>query len=183
MNKIPNIVLDIDDVIFDFQPGYAKKFNTKVQKSWSTSNLMKKRLNLLMKDKDFWIHLPIKNIPNFQPKGFVSARGIPKKWTIESLRLNNIPGRSKVNQVYWGESKISKLKELKTDIFIDDKYETFKECHANGIFCLLMNASHNQKYKTNLRVFDLNLENILKIYDEHRRNVHIGQKKDSNRSD
>ena len=159
-----NIFLDIDDVIFYWFESYAKRFNTNVPKSWLESNLIKKRLEILTSEKEFWINLPIKNRPNFQPKGFVSARGIPKAWTKESLKINNIPGRSNVHQVNWGQSKIQLLKDLKCDIFIDDKYKTFKECNQNGIFCLLMDAPHNQKYKTDLRIDNLNIENILKIY-------------------
>jgi hypothetical protein len=114
------IFLDIDDVIFDFQEDYAKYFNTKKQKSWSTSKLMWKRLVTLRSDKNFWINLTVKNKPNFQPDGFVSARAIPKKWTYESLKKNNIKGRSNIHQVNWGVSKLDTLKHLGCDIFIDD---------------------------------------------------------------
>jgi len=162
-----NIYLDIDDVIFGFQEAYAEKYNTKMQKSWSNSNLMKKRLSELRKQKDFWLNLPLKNKPNFTPKGFVSARAIPKSWTRESLKINSIPGRSNVNQVPWGASKIKLLKEYNCDIFIDDKVETFRECHKNGIFCLLMDASHNQKTKTKYRIYDLDIDNILTLYKSY----------------
>lgn len=159
-----NIILDIDDVIFDFNGAFASYFNIKPHKHWASSKLMSKRLNFLTGVKDFWVNLPVKNRPNFTPKGFVSARGIYKSWTIESLRKNNIPGRSNVHQVNWGESKIEKLKALGCDIFIDDKYQTFKECHQNGIFCLLMDAPHNRKYKTKYRIYDLDIDNIIKMY-------------------
>ena len=160
----PRIFLDIDDVIFNWNDCYANKFNTTVPKSWSKSNLMNKRLKLLTKDKNFWLNLTIKNYPDFKPNGFVSARGIPKSWTKESLKLNNIPGRSNVHQVNWGQSKIETLKSLNAEIFIDDKYETFKECHENGIFCLLMDASTNKKYKTKYRINRLNYVEILNLY-------------------
>ena len=78
---MPKIFLDIDDVIFNWYVDYAKRFNTKVPKSWLNSNLIKKRLDILTKEKNFWLNLSVKNIPNFQPNGFVSARGIPKSWT------------------------------------------------------------------------------------------------------
>lgn len=170
MNKqTPNIFLDIDDVIFGFQEAYAGRYNTNMQKSWSNSNLMKRRLSELRQEKNFWLNLPVKNKPNFMPKGFVSARAIPKTWTKESLRINNIPGRSNVNQVPWGASKIELLKSFECTIFIDDKYETFKECNKNGIFCLLMNASHNQKYKTPLRIYNLDIDNIMEMYNKYKK--------------
>lgn len=160
-----NIYLDIDDVIFSWQEAYAKRFNTNIPKSFVKSNLMTKRLVILKEEKDFWITLPIKNIPNFQPKGFVSARGIPKSWTEESLRINKIPGRSNVHQVGWGQSKLELLKSLNCNIFIDDKPDTFYECNKNGVFCLLMDARHNQHIRTKYRIYDLDINKIMEKYE------------------
>jgi hypothetical protein len=164
MQKSLNIYLDIDDVIFSWYKAYAKEFNTRVPKSWISSALTYRRLKILAKKKEFWLTLPVKNRPNFTPKGFVSARGIPKVWTKESLRINNIPGRSNVHQVSWGKSKVNVLKELGCDIFIDDKVETFRECNKNDIFCLLMDAEHNRKVKTKYRIYDLDIANILNLW-------------------
>ena len=160
------IFLDIDDVIFDWHNDYAKRFNCKVPQRWykRTSKVMKKRLEILSTEKDFWLSLTVKNRPNFLPSGFVSARGIPKAWTVESLKKFNIPGRSNVHQVHWGESKIDLLKKLECDIFIDDKYLTFKECHENGVFCLLMDAPHNRHIKTPYRIYDLDIDNIYQLW-------------------
>jgi hypothetical protein len=162
------IYLDIDDVIFDWHQAYADRFNCKVPQRWhrKPSRLMSTRLTILSHEKNFWLKLPVKNVPNFQPSGYVSARGIPVTWTRESLKLNKIPGRSNVNQVHWGESKIELLKELECDIFIDDKYLTFKECHDNGIFCLLMDAPHNRHIKTPYRIYDLNIKNIRDLWQK-----------------
>lgn len=159
-----NIFLDIDDVIFDWHRDYAKRFNCKVPKRWSNAQLMKDRLKILSTEKEFWLNLTVKNRPNFIPAGFVSARGISKSWTKESLKKFDIPGRSVVHQVQWGESKVDLLKQLNSDIFIDDKYATFKECHKNGVFCLLMDAPHNQHIKTPYRVYTLDIENILYLW-------------------
>ena len=161
-----NIYLDLDDVIFNWNLAYAKYFNIGLPVSWDDNPNMSSHLNILSKDKLYWLGLPVKNRPNFQPKGFVSARGIPKTWTKESLKINNIPGRSNVHQVGWGQSKIDLLKKLQTDIFIDDKYATFKDCHKNNIFCLLMDAPHNQKYKTKYRIYTLDINIILEKYNE-----------------
>lgn len=163
--KIPNIILDIDDVIFDFTTAFANHYKIKPYKSWVSSNRMSRRLEELRKIKEFWLTLPVKHMPNFQPKGFVSARSVHKTWTKQSLRINNIPGRSNVHQVPWGMSKIEVLKALGCDIFIDDKYQTFKECHQNGIFCLLMDAPTNRKYKTKYRIDNLDIENIMNLYN------------------
>lgn len=159
-----NIYLDIDDVIFKWFEAFATRFNSKVLKSWSNSNLVKRRLGIVAKEKEFWLGLPIKNKPNFTPKGYVSARGIPTAWTKESLKINSIPGRNNINQVYWGESKLELLKQLKCDIFVDDKVATFRELNKNGVFCLLMDAPHNQKVKTNHRVYDLDINNIMNLW-------------------
>lgn len=164
MRGFPNIFLDIDEVVFRFDRAYADRFETKIPKSWVNSALMHRRLKILSEEKSFWVNLPIKNIPNFTPKGFVSARGIPKAWTKESLSKNQIPGRSNVHQVHWGQSKIEVLKSLDCDIFIDDRIDTFKECHRNGIFCLLMDAAHNQKIKTKYRIYDLDINNIISLW-------------------
>ena len=163
-----NIYLDIDDVIFDWGKAYAKRYNTTPPKYWTNSKLKSDRLHELSKEKDFWLNLPIKNIPDFIPAGFVSARGIPKAWTIESLQIHRIPGRSNVNQVHWGQSKLSLLKDLQTDIFVDDKVATFKECNKNGVFCLLMTAPHNVNLKTPYRINNLKLENIINLWKQLR---------------
>ena len=164
------IYLDIDDVIFDWHNDYAKRFNCSVPQRWHkrTSRVMKDRLSLLSHEKPFWMNLTVKHTPNFQPAGFVSARGIPITWTRESLKKFNIPGRSNVHQVHWGESKIELLKTLGCDIFIDDKYLTFKECHHAGIFCLLMDAPHNRHIKTKYRIYDLDIKNIMSLWQQLR---------------
>lgn len=159
-----NVFLDIDDVIFDWHRDYAKRFNCAVPKRWSNAKIMKDRLKILAEEKDFWLNLTVKNKPNFIPAGFVSARGISKKWTVESLQKHKIPGRSNVHQVPWGQSKIEVLKSLNCDIFVDDKYATFKECHENGVFCLLMDAPHNQHINTPYRIYTLDIENILLLW-------------------
>lgn len=160
-----NIYLDIDDVVAAWQEAYCKKFNKKPAKSWDENREeMNSHLQLLKRDKSFWVTLPIKYRPNFRPKGYLSARSIPKAWTYQFMCINQLPGRRNINQVPWNVSKIKKLKELNCDIFIDDKIETFEECNKNGIFCLLMDASHNQNYKTPYRINNLDIENIMQLW-------------------
>lgn len=159
-----NIILDIDDVVLAWHEAYAKKYKVPIPKDWIPYNIMKPHLDELSKDRLFWVTLPVKNKPDFIPKAYVSARGVPVEWTKKAMKLRNIPGRSNIYHVPWGFSKIDVLKSLKCDIFIDDKYETFLECHKNGIFCLLMDTPQNKHHKTKFRIHTLQLKGILKKY-------------------
>lgn len=163
------IFLDLDDCVLDFGPSMAKRFNSKLLKSWSNSKLTKSRLEVLRKEKDFWINLPVKHMPDFQVSGYVSARSISKIWTRECLNKHKVPGRSNIHQVGWGKSKVELLKSLNCSIFVDDKVETWRECNKNGIFCLLMDAHHNQNVKTNLRIDNLNIDNIMDLYRKYKK--------------
>lgn len=159
-----NIYLDVDDVVLDWHPAYAKRFNVPLPTAWVPYDDIKHHLTQLQKEKDFWLSIKVKHMPNFRPAGYVSARGIPLQWTKDTLKLRNFPGRSKVRHVHWGESKIEVLKSLNCEIFIDDKIETFEECWANGIFCLLMDTAQNQSYKTKYRIMDLDINKINQKY-------------------
>lgn len=94
-----NIYLDIDDVIFKWNKCFAIRYNITQHKSWVVSDLMNRRITTIEKEKDFWLDLDVKNIPNFTPKGYVSVRNIPKTWTYESLKKHNIPGRSNIHHM------------------------------------------------------------------------------------
>ena len=164
--KYLNIYLDIDDVVADWIPTFCNRYNCAIPKQWESPDITKERLNELKRDKAFWVDLPVRHRPDFNPQGFLSARSIPKKWTYEFMKKNGIPGRSNINQVPWDFPKITKLKELKADIFIDDKIQTFRECHEAGIFCLLMDACHNQSEDTPYRIHNLNIKTIIQKYKE-----------------
>lgn len=160
------IFLDVDDVILAWHEAYSKRYNVPIPTDWIPYDKIKDHLAELRKDKTFWITLPVKHVPNFQPSGYVSARSVPVTWTKEAMKLRNIPGRSKVKHVGWGESKMDVLKSLGCELFIDDKYETFLECQKNGIPCLLMDTPQNRHQKTNLRIYDLKIESIMKKYKQ-----------------
>jgi len=160
-----NIYLDVDDVVLKWHEAYIEKYKLPMPTSWIPYEDIKDHLEELRKNKSFWLSLKVKHMPDFTPSGYVSARGIPLKWTKDTLKLRNFPGRSKVRHVKWGESKINILKSLKCDIFIDDKIETFIECWDNGIFCLLMDTPQNKHLKTKYRIRDLKFETIIKKYN------------------
>lgn len=159
-----NIFLDVDDVVLAWHEAYIKRYNLPMPTSWIPYNEIKDHLNELTRDKKFWLSIQTKHMPDFQPAGYVSARSIPLKWTKDTLKLRQFPGRSKVYHVKWNESKMDVLKSLNCDIFIDDKIETFEECWKNGIFCLLMDTPQNRHLKTKYRIKDLKFETIMKKY-------------------
>lgn len=157
VNK-PIVALDLDDTVFDFLGSYSKKFNTELSDYWNGDYQMAENLDILTKDKDFWVNMPVKNKPSFEVDYYVTARSIPIEWTQEAIQKNNLP-KAKIYTLPWNTSKINTLKKLNVDILIDDKFETFKECLNSGIFCYLMDAPHNKHYNVgHHRIFDLNLK-------------------------
>ena len=119
---------------------------------------MNENLKTLQKDKDFWVNMPVIHTPNFEIDYYVTARSIPIEWTQEAIQKNNLP-KAKIYTLPWNVSKIETLKNLKVDIMIDDKFQTFKECLNSGIFCYLMDAPHNKHYNVgHHRITDLNLK-------------------------
>ncbi len=156
VNK-PIVALDLDDTIFDFMGAYNERFDTQVSDYWNGDYNMRENLELLKNDKDFWVNLPVKNIPSFEVDYYVTARSIPIEWTQEAIQKNNLP-KATIHTLPWNVSKIDTLKQLGVNIMIDDKYETFKECLNSGIFCYLMDAPHNKHYNVgHHRIYDLNL--------------------------
>lgn len=153
----PIVGCDLDDVIFDFTGAYEQKFNTKLSDYWNGDYNMKENLEELKKDKDFWVNMPLKNRPNFEIDFYCTARSIPVEWTQEAIQKHNLP-KAPIYSLPWNVSKIDTLKELHTDVFIDDKFQTFKECKAAGIFCYLMDATTNQHYNVgHHRIYNLQL--------------------------
>ena len=139
------IGLDLDDTVFDFLGAYQKRFGVALADYWSADYNMSANLKSLQEDKDFWVNLPVKDIPPFEVDYYVTARSIPVEWTMEAIQKNNLP-KARVISLPWNVSKIDTLKELGITVFADDKYQTFKECLNSGIFCYLVDAPHNKHY-------------------------------------
>lgn len=151
----PIVVLDLDDTVFDFIGFYQKRFGVELADYWKADYDMGKNLEELKNDKDFWINMPIKHTPPVEVDYYVTARSIPEEWTMEAIQKNNLP-KAKVISLPWNVSKIDTLKKIGATIMVDDKYETFKECLNNGIFCYLVDAPHNKHYNVgHHRIMDL----------------------------
>ena len=151
----PIIGLDLDNVIFNFNDAYEKKFEVTMNPFWKAGYQLSSDLEKLKEDKDFWINLEVLNSPDFEVDYYITARNIDSSWTQESIQKNNLPC-APVYTVGLDESKLDVIKKLKIDIMVDDKYETFRELNSNGVFCYLMNAPHNSGYDVgHRRIYDL----------------------------
>lgn len=118
VNK-PVIGCDLDNVIFNFNIAYEKKFGVKMNPYWKANYQMDIHLKELEKDKEFWINLPILHRPSFEVDYYITARNIPVEWIEESLQKNGLPC-APVLTVPWDASKVSILKEKGITIMIDD---------------------------------------------------------------
>lgn len=153
------ISLDLDDTINFWMEPYLKRFGKPKEDLEITKNVR----YILKKDKEFWLNLPIKNIPNFTPIQYTTSRLISKVWTKEYLNIHNLPN-APIYQIYgYGLSKAKMLKG-RVDVHIDDSIKVFKDLNSKGIPCLLMDSPFNQDWGPIGRVYSLNLEEIEDVY-------------------
>lgn len=155
------IGLDLDGVIFDFVKAYEERFKVKSNPYWSATYQMKDHLKELEKDENFWVNLPVMNKPEFEVDAYITSRSVPKEWIEESIQKNGLPC-APVYTVPWNVSKLPLLKELGISIYIDDKFENFKEANNAGIVTYLMDAESNRYYNVgSRRIYNLNRDSIL----------------------
>lgn len=154
------IGLDIDDTICDFINPYLERFGIPNKDSEITRNVSR----VLIKDKNFWINLPIIHYPNFIPTLYCTKRVHPKSWSKKYLELNNLPN-SPIYQVYCQTSSKAPMIKGRVDVFIDDSLSNFMDLNLHGIPCLLMDAEHNKKWGPVARVYSLDKEEIKDCYN------------------
>jgi len=145
---IPRIGLDIDDCLNCFVEEYCERFDMEIPSTWHFDRKMSARLDMLKKDKDFWMNIKPKIDPKslkFEPTCYITARSIPVEWTEEWLDKHGFPSVP-VYSVGFNGTKVDIAKEQKLDFFIDDRFENFVEMNKAGITTLLFDSHHNQKY-------------------------------------
>lgn len=145
------IGLDIDDVCADFLGAYKERFGiTQEVYSWHFDPEMPERMQMLKKDKEFWINLKPLFDPKdlkFEPHCYVSARGIPEEWTIEWIHKNGFPIKPVIH-VGFQNSKAEAVKIAGCQWFVDDGYHNYIEINQQeGVCCFLLTTTQNQKYK------------------------------------
>lgn len=139
MNYKPyyRISCDIDGCLADFETGYLRRFKKWPNHDWAiTRNVA----HILVKERDFWLNLPVLNTLNFTPKMYCSARLNNRRWTKKYLEDNGFP-KAPLYQV--PGYHLSKAKTLKgrCDVHIEDSMKNFLDLNSKGIHCLLYNTS------------------------------------------
>lgn len=82
------IGLDIDNCIANFDAGYLSRFKKWPKHDWAISRNVE---HILIKERKFWLSLPVLRKPNFTPKLYCSSRVNNKRWTKQYLKDNEFP--------------------------------------------------------------------------------------------
>ena len=151
------IGLDIDGTIANFDLGYLKRFGKFPQYDWGITRNVK---HILIKEKAFWLGLPVLRRPNFVPALYCSVRVSNPRWTKDFLKRNDFPD-ARLYQLKggWGTSKYNTLKN-KVDVFIDDSIWNFEDLNSKGVKCLLITTESNKGYNTPYRINSLDVNEI-----------------------
>lgn len=143
------IGLDIDEVIADWLSHWLTYWNIKeYPQSWNFMRDAGEKFEELKDNEEFWMTIPRKiepiDIP-FEPHAYITSRSIPQKWTEAWLDLHKFP-TAPVFTVGHQQSKLQAAKASGINIFVDDRFETFRELNQNGICTYLFTAPHNKRY-------------------------------------
>ena len=151
------IGLDLDDTVNYWMDVYLDRFGTPKddQKiTWDVENILKK-------DKQFWLNLPVKHRPDFNVTLFCTKRVNSKKWTKEWLQNNNISPKAPIYQMYYQKGNKAHMIKGKVDVFIDDSVSNMVQLNLSGVPCLLMDSPYNQSWGPVGRIYSLNKEEII----------------------
>lgn len=151
---------DLDDSINFWMQPYLDKFGNPKNDLEITKNVR----NILIKDKEFWLNLPIKNRPNFIPKQYTTARLINKTWTKQYIRENDLPD-SPIYQVCGVGLSKAKMLRGRVDVHVDDSLSVFLDLNRKGIPCLLIDSPYNQDWGPVGRIYSLDIEEIWEVYN------------------
>ncbi len=157
---ILDIGLDLDNTVCNFWGPYVNRFGL----PHSDYEISKNVNRILIKDKEFWLNLPVINKPNFTPALYCTKRVHPKAWSKEFLKMNDLP-IAPIYQVYCQiASKAPRIKG-RVDVFVDDSLSNFIDLNLKGIPCLLIDDENNRKWGPIGRIFTLDKEEIEDCYN------------------
>lgn len=154
------VSMDLDGCLCDFYGPYLERFGIPKKDAEISKNVQ----TILLKDKNFWLNLPVLNQLNFTPKQYTTARIIPKQWIKEYLEKEMFP-KAPVYQIFgYGLSKYSKIKMGGCHLHIDDSLSVFIDLNKRGIPCLLLDTLNNKEWGPVGRIYTLDREEIEDAY-------------------
>lgn len=164
-SKTIRIGLDIDDVLSDFYGAYCRYFDTDNNpKMLIDNNITRNVHRVLRKDRDFWLNLEIKQLPNFVPELFCTKRINNKAWTKKWLQINDLPNRP-VYQMFNQSGNKARMIKGRVDVFVDDSISNMIMMNLSGVPCLLMDTPNNQSWGPIGRIYTLNKNEIIDTYN------------------
>ena len=154
------IGLDIDNCIANFDAGYLSRFKKWPNHDWAISRNVE---HILIKEREFWLGLPVLRKPDFTPRLYCSSRVNCKAWTKRAIEVNDLPN-SPLYQVPGYHIPKSKYIKGRVDVFIEDSPHQWKSLNLAGIPCLLIDGKNNQEYGPILKIYSLNYNEIEDAY-------------------
>ena len=152
--------LDIDGTIADFDGAYLNRFKKWPNKDWAITRNVE---HILIKERDFWLNLPLLRKPDFTPHLYCSARVNNKRWTKKYLSDHDLPN-SPLYQIPGYKLSKTKILKGKVDVFIEDSLKNFIDLNLHGIPCLLIDSPKNQEWGPVCRIYTLNESEIMDTY-------------------
>ena len=155
------IGLDVDGTLADFEYGYLKRFKKWPKKDWAIARNVQ---NILIKERDFWLNLPVLRIPEFTPRLYCSARVNNKRWTKKYLKDKGFPNAPLYQIPGYNLSKARILKG-RIDVYVEDSLKNFIDLNSKGIPCLLIDSPSNQEWGPIGRIYSLAYDEIEYSYN------------------
>lgn len=149
------IGLDLDDTLNIWYSEYIKRFGLPKTDSEITRNVQR----VLIRDRQWWINLPVKNRINFIPELYCTKRVCNKDYSKTWLRNNGYPDRP-VYQVLYQRANKAKYIKGKVDVFVDDSVSNFIQMNLAGVPCLLIASEGNEKWGPYGKIYSLDEEEI-----------------------
>lgn len=154
------VSMDLDGCLCDFYGPYLERFGEPDKDSTITKHVN----TILIKDKEFWLNLPVLNELKWAPRQYTTARVIKKQWIREYLEKEMFP-KAPIYQVHgYGLSKYSKVRMGGCHLHIDDSLSVFKDLNSKGIPCLLLDSPSNQEWGPIGRIHTLDKEEVEDTY-------------------
>ena len=149
------IGLDLDDTLNEFMNPYLKRFGYPKSDGEITKNVQR----ILIRDREWWINLPVKNKINFIPELYCTKRVCNKNYSKTWLENNGYPNKP-IYQIFCQRANKARYIKGIVDRFIDDSVSNFIQMNLAGLPCLLIASESNEKWGPYGKIYSLDKEEI-----------------------